>query len=76
MHATRPDSDILKQSGKVSIFLPIQGFAPDSVDNLCEELKVNQFSKATLKTWHRLPPKRLIDDLAKLFEKLVYQKLE
>ena len=59
---------VCKQGGTVSIFVPIQGFTPDNVKNLCEELNVNQFSKAALKAWYRLPPKMLVDDVATLFE--------
>ncbi len=59
---------VCKQGGKVSIFVPIQGFNPDDLKKLSRDLKVAQFSKAALKAWYRLPPKMLIDDVVKLFE--------
>ena len=59
---------VCKQGGKVSIFVPTQGFTPNDMNNLCQELNVNQFSKAALNAWYRLPPKMLVDDVMQLFE--------
>ena len=59
---------VCKQGGKVSILVPIQGFSPDGLTKLSQDLKAAQFSKAALKAWYRLPPKMLVDDVVKLFE--------
>ncbi len=59
---------VCKQGGKVSIFVPTQGFSPDDLTKLSQDLKAAQFSKAALKAWYRLPPKMLVDDVVKLFE--------
>ncbi len=59
---------VCKQGGKVSIFVPIQGFSPDDLNALSQDLKAAQFSKAALKAWYRLPPKMLVDDVITLFE--------
>ncbi len=59
-------SRVCKKGGIISILVPKQGFTDENLESLSNSLEISHFSKASLKTWHRLAPKMKVEEIQNL----------